>query len=56
MTRNPQVTTRVHPDQKDQLERIAYEKSSPGDRVHRSEVVREAIQEYIQRWEEAEKE
>lgn len=47
---NPTLSTKVHPDQKDELERIAYERSSPGDRVYRSQLVREAIEDYIQKW------
>ena len=53
---NSQVSARIHPDTKDELERIAYEQSSPGNRVHCSELVREAIDEYIERYGEEENE
>lgn len=56
MVRNPnqgdeqttKISVRLKDSVKQELNRIAYAKSSPGDQVKVSQVVREAIHEYVE--------
>jgi len=47
----PRVTVVLSDQRRDQLEKIAYELSEPGDSVTTSELLREAMEDYVAKFE-----